>query len=65
MPKFVLYEVYSRARVVEADSIETAYSDCGPDCKELHQGFGLNLGNWHVVPVADETPVTEFVRSDD
>lgn len=44
MPKFVVYEVWTRARVVEADDFDHAYTVGEPRPLD-----GLNLSNWHVV----------------
>ena len=56
MAKFVIYEVWTCHRVVEAESEEAAY-DLGPDlASRAKDNQELNLANWHVVPVADETP---------
>jgi hypothetical protein len=63
--KFVVYEIWSRSRVVEAESESAAYDVADPhgngyDDKGTMQALGLNMGNWHAVRVADETPTTEF-----
>lgn len=60
MPKFVIYEIWSRSRVVESASAKTVYQENDPDPKLTAQ-HGLNLGNWHAVRVGDDTPVTEFI----
>jgi hypothetical protein len=59
MAKFVVYEVWSRARVVESESFDTVYSEAEPD-PQMYDRFGLSLGNWHAVLVHDDTPVTDF-----
>jgi len=46
MRKWVVYEVWSRARVVEAETYEDALSKHDPEA--IPKGF--NLGNWHAVP---------------
>jgi hypothetical protein len=58
MPKFVVYEIWSRARVVEAENETEAYKVGEPDAPQAASGW--NCGNWHVVPVHDDTPTTEF-----
>lgn len=50
MPKFVVYEIWTRSRVVEAKNESDAY-DKGEPLPEV----GLSLSNWHVHPV-DDTP---------
>lgn len=49
MPKYVVYEVWTRSRVVDADSQSDAYDKSEPPARA-----GLSLCNWHVVelPVA-------------
>lgn len=47
MPKFVVYEVWTRCRVVEAPNAAIASSRFEPAIAPP----GLNLSNWHVVPV--------------
>ncbi len=54
MARFVVYEIWTRARVISAPDRHTAYQESEPDpglCK-----FGLHLANWHAVPIegADE-----------
>lgn len=45
MPKFVVYEVWTRALVIEADSASMALQN--HDAEPVH---GMNLCNWHAVP---------------
>jgi hypothetical protein len=47
--KFVVYEVWTRAKVVEAASEEQALLDNEPS-----PGAGLNLANWHAVAVPEQ-----------
>lgn len=42
MPKFVIYEVWTDARVIEADSYEDALIKGEPEARE-----DLTLSNWH------------------
>lgn len=64
MPKFVVYEVWTKARVVEAETASMAYQP-PPDPKP-HDEYGMNLCNWHVVAVnpedAEETDSTPAVN---
>lgn len=54
MPKFVVYEVWTRARVVERETASMAY-DPPPEPVP-----GMNLCNWHVVAVnPEDAEVTE------
>ncbi len=54
MPKFVVYEVWTKARVVEAETASMAYQP-GPESVP-----GMNLCNWHVVAVdPKDAEVTE------
>ena len=46
MPKFVVYEVWTQARVIEAESFSDAYKVGDPESNKEH---GMNLCNWHVV----------------
>jgi len=50
--KYVVYEVWTRARVVEAPSIQDAYTNNVPQPSE-----NMTLCNWHVVSVATEGTV--------
>ena len=45
MPKFVIYEVWTRATVMDATDEETALLNHSPNPEDL------NLCNWHAVPV--------------
>lgn len=45
--RYVVYEVWTKARVVEAHDEHDAYTKGEPE----PQGKGWNLCNWHVVPV--------------
>jgi len=44
--KFVVYEVWTRARIIEADNQHEAY-----DVGEPTPHADLSLCNWHVVPI--------------
>lgn len=59
MPRFVVYEVWTRARVVEAEDFNHAYIVGEPKPLE-----GLNLCNWHVVPAGDVS-VSDLSKSAD
>lgn len=50
--KFVVYEVWSKARVVEAESLAEALEQNEPSIDPARL-CGLNLGNWHAVPVLE------------
>ena len=50
MPKFVVYEVWTRASVIEADDYDHAYAKGEPELRK-----DLDLANWHAVLV-DEKP---------
>lgn len=56
MAKFVTYEVWTKARIIEAESMEDAYTKGEPQRR-----VSLSLCNWHVVPV-DSRP-TELPQS--
>jgi hypothetical protein len=49
--RFVVYEVWTQARVVEAPSLEDAYNSNQPEPRE-----GLSLCNWHAVPLESAEP---------
>ncbi len=51
MPRFVVYEVWTRHRIVEARSIEEAYEQDMPPVP-----LGMNLCNWHAVEIPESTP---------
>lgn len=44
--QYVVYEVWTTARVVEADDETDAYTKAEPITRP-----GMNLCNWHVVPI--------------
>lgn len=46
MPKYVVYEVWTRSRVIDADSESDAYDKGEPAARA-----GMNLCNWHVVEI--------------
>jgi hypothetical protein len=48
MPKFVVYEVWTSAKVIEAETMEDAYLEGRPEPK-----LDLNLCNWHIVEIKD------------
>ena len=50
--KFVVYEVWTKGHVVEAESMEDALRGYDPVPIE-----GLSLCNWHAVPVTDDPVV--------
>jgi hypothetical protein len=43
---YVVYEVWTTARLIEAEDAEDAYNKGEPPKR-----VGLNLCNWHVVPL--------------
>jgi len=47
--KFVIYEIWTRASVVEAESFDEALSDAKPTTDIDN----LTLSNWHVIPVLE------------
>lgn len=49
--KYVVYEVWTKARIIEADSYDDAvyFSEPSP-----YPDPHLNLSNWHVVPLEEE-----------
>ncbi len=51
MPKYVVYEVWTKARVIDAKDMNEAYT-LGEPIASLDRK--LNLSNWHVVFVTDE-----------
>lgn len=51
--KFVVYEVWTRSRIIDADDTHEAYNEGEPVPID-----GLSLCNWHVVPV-DQYPTEE------
>jgi len=55
MPKFVVYEVWTCHRVIEAESEEAAYQLSDPN-GSVPPSVELNLANWHVVPVEPQKP---------
>lgn len=48
--KFVIYEVWTRSRVVEAENEVAALADNEP----LSRGDDLSLCNWHAVALPEE-----------
>jgi len=50
--KFVIYEIWTRSRVVEAEDMVTALSDHDPARPD--DISGLSLSNWHAVAVEEE-----------
>ncbi len=46
--KFVIYEVWTRHRIVEAEDYDDALSNNDPEPIE-----GMSLSNWHAVPIDD------------
>lgn len=50
MAKYVVYEIWTKSRIVEADSETHAY-----DVGEPEPVSGMSLSNWHLHPV-DEKP---------
>ncbi len=52
MPKFALYEIWTKCHVVEASSIDEVY-DKGWDEADKCTDRSLNLANIHAYPVDD------------
>lgn len=50
--KFVVYEIWTKSKVVEAETLEAALEQGYPT---THYDDGLSLANWHAVPVFDLT----------
>ena len=50
MPKFVVYEVWTKARVVEAETQSMAYDVGDPDPRPAKE-YGMSLCNWHAVAI--------------
>ena len=48
MPKYVVYEIWTKSRIVEADNESDAYDVGEPQPLE-----GFSLSNWHLHPVED------------
>lgn len=48
MSRFVIYEVWTTSRVVEAEDQESALEAHEPEDRN-----GMSLCNWHAVPVPD------------
>lgn len=55
MKKFVVYEIWTRSRVVEARDAEDAYTRGEPNESRV----GLRLSNWHATEV--ERPTRQLV----
>lgn len=53
MPKFAVYEIWTRHRVIEADSVSDALDKADPHFRAPVPGLGLC--NWHAVPVDEGT----------
>ena len=51
MMKFVVYEVWTRHKIVEAPSLEVAYRISEPDVLPIPETY---LCNWHIVPVEEK-----------
>jgi hypothetical protein len=51
VPKFVVYEVWTRSRVITADDLEDAMLKGEP--KPV---LGMTLSNWHAVDVDKQEP---------
>jgi hypothetical protein len=52
MPKFLVYEIWTTHRVVEADDEDAALTEL-PEPRD-----GLVLSNWHAVPIMDQASGT-------
>ena len=48
MPKYVVYEVWTRSQIIEAETEDKAYDISAPKPVK-----GMNLSNWHVVKVEE------------
>ena len=46
MPRFLVYEVWTTSRVVDAEDESTAYAMSEPEPRR-----DLSLSNWHAVPL--------------
>ena len=57
--RYVVYEVWTKSRIIEAESEQDAYDKAEPEPRTAEAGE-LNLSNWHVVPV-DEPPKPRLV----
>jgi hypothetical protein len=56
MPKFVVYEIWTRAKVVEAENQTQALEMTEPEPgNSIHEE--LNFSNWHVVPLLEEDKI--------
>jgi hypothetical protein len=55
--KFVVYEVWTTARIIEATDHLDAYRKGQPPVRE-----GLNLCNWHIVAIEPSEAETEIAR---
>lgn len=49
MKQFVVYEVWTRSRLIEAEDEEHAYDVGSPQVNE----DGMNLCNWHVIEIPE------------
>ena len=56
MPRFVVYEIWTRARVVEAHSMHDALTHNEP---APMLDTGLSLSNWHAQPLDEAEPLQE------
>jgi hypothetical protein len=46
MPKFIVYEIWTKATEIDAPDIETAYLNAEPIPRD-----DLSLANWHAIEV--------------
>lgn len=49
MSRYVVYEVWTASRIIEAPGRRMAYEQGEPKRRE-----GLNLSNWHIVKIPEE-----------
>lgn len=54
MPKFVVYEVWAKHKIIEAKTISEAYDIGAPEPSKDQDIDDLNLCNWHVVPIENK-----------
>lgn len=52
MPRYVVYEVWTKSRIIEAANVHEAYEVGAPEPQGVKD---FNLCNWHVVNIEEES----------
>ena len=65
MAKFVVYQIWTKDKVVEANSRREAFDIAYPDEDEINHAseIGLHFSNWHVVKVEEDVDAEQSSAS--